>query len=88
MIRLTTTYNLQENGKKERGHGSIVKALAKVCKGRVGNWPKVFPYILWTDMTTHNSVTKYIPIKLVTGQKRVMSIEEKIVALLVLPWEL
>ena len=49
---MTTIYNLEENGKIERGHGPIIKGLAKACKGRVGNWPKVLPYALWADRTT------------------------------------
>ena len=30
-------YNPEANGKIERGHGPIVKALAKACKGRVSD---------------------------------------------------
>ena len=49
---MKTTYNLEANGKIEKGHSLIVKALAKACKGKVGNWPKVLPYALWADRTT------------------------------------
>ena len=38
-ISLTTTYNPEANGKIERAHGPIVKALVRACNGRVGNWP-------------------------------------------------
>ena len=56
-LSLTTSYNLEANGKIERGRSPIVKALAKACKGKVGTWPKVLPYALWADRTTHSSVT-------------------------------
>ena len=38
-LSLTTTYNPEANGKVERGHGPIVKALVRACGGQVGNWP-------------------------------------------------
>ena len=48
-LSLTTAYNPEADGKIERGawakgHGPIVKDLAKVCKGRVSDWPKILPY--------------------------------------------
>ena len=36
-LSLTTAYNPEANGKIERGHGPIVKALVRACEGRVGN---------------------------------------------------
>ena len=36
-LSLMTAYNPEANGKIERGHGSIVKALVRGCNGRVGN---------------------------------------------------
>ena len=86
-LSLTTAYNPEANGKIERGHSPIVKALAKACKGKVGNWPKVLPYALWADRTTHSSVTGYMPIELMTGQRPMMPIEEKIATWAMLPWE-
>ena len=38
-LSLTTAYNPEANGKVERRHGPIVKALVRACEGRVGNWP-------------------------------------------------
>ena len=35
-LSLTTAYNPEGNGKSERGHPPIIKALAKACEGRVG----------------------------------------------------
>ena len=69
-LSLTMTYNPEANGKIERGHGPIVKALAKACKGRISDWPKNLPYALWADRTTHNTVTKYMPAELITRQKK------------------
>ena len=50
-LSLTTAYNPKANGKVERGHGRIV------CEGRLGNWPRLLPYALWADRTTHSSGT-------------------------------
>ena len=36
-LSLTTAYNPEANGKVERGHGPIVKALVQACGGQVGN---------------------------------------------------
>ena len=38
-LTLTTTYNPEANGKIERGHSPIIKALAKACNRRVKDWP-------------------------------------------------
>ena len=38
-LTLTTIYNPDANGKIERGHSPIVKALAKACDGKVKLWP-------------------------------------------------
>ena len=55
---------MEANGKIERGHEPIIKALAKACKGRASDWPKVLPYALWADKTIHSSVTGYMLIEL------------------------
>ena len=57
-LLLTTAYNPEANGKVERGHGPIV-----------GKWPRLLPYALWADRTTHNSVTGFMPAELMFGQK-------------------
>ena len=59
-LSLTTTYKPTANGKVERVHGPIVKAIVQACEGRVGNWPRFLPYALWTDRTMHSSVTRYM----------------------------
>ena len=60
----TMTYNPEANGKVEREHGLIVKALLRACEGQVGNWPQLLPYALLADRTTHSFVTGFMPTKL------------------------
>lgn len=86
-LSLTTAYNPEANGKSERGHSPIVKALVKACKGKVFDWPKLLPFALWADRTTHSTVTGYMPAELMYGQKPVMPIEEVVPTWSVLPWE-
>ena len=80
-------YNPEANGKIERGHGPIVKALVRACNERVGNWPQLLPYALWADRTTHSSVIGYMPAELMYGQKTVMPIEKTITSWVAIPWE-
>lgn len=86
-LALTTAYNPEANGKSERGHSPIVKALVKACDGRMFEWPRLLPYALWADRTTHSTVTGYMPAELMFGQKPVMPIEEVVPTWNVLPWE-
>jgi hypothetical protein len=78
------TYNLEANGKIERGHSPIVKGLVKACDGKVKNWP---PYALWADRSTHSSVIGYMPSELMMGQKPIMAIKQSIVTWASLPWK-
>ena len=57
-LALRIAYNLKANGKSKRGHPPIIKALEKACRGKVGDWPKLVPYALWADCTTHSSVNR------------------------------
>ena len=63
-LSLTTTYNPEANGKVERGHRPIGKALVRACGGQVGNWPRLLPYALLADRTTHSLVTGFMPMEL------------------------
>ena len=76
-LSLTIAYNPEANGKVERGHGPIVKALVRACGDQVGNWLRLLPYALWADRTTHSSVTGYMLAKLMFGQKPIMPMEER-----------
>ena len=86
-LSLTTAYNPEENGKVERGHGPIVKALVKACHGKIGDWPRLLPFALCADRTTHSTVTGYMPAELIFEQKPIMSVEQSIVSWLALPWQ-
>jgi transposase InsO family protein len=48
-LLLTTTYNPEANGKMERRHGPIVKALVRAFGGQVKNWLQLLHYVLWAD---------------------------------------
>ena len=86
-LALTMAYNPEGNGKSERGHAPIVKALVKACDGKLSEWPKLLPFALWADRTIHSTVTGYMPTELMYGQKPVMPIEEVVPTWSVLPWE-
>mgnify|MGYP000217462455 CR=1 FL=1 len=77
-LSLTTAYNPEANEKVERGHGPIVKVLVWACGGQVGNWPRLLPYALWADRTTHSSVTGFMPAELMYGQKPIIPTERTI----------
>ena len=85
-LALTSAYNPEGNGKSERGHAPIVKALVKSCDGKPNERPRLLPFALWTDRTTHSSVTGYMPAELLFGQKPVMPIEDVVPTWSVLPW--
>ena len=61
-LSLTMAYSPDANGKVERGHSSIVKALAKACDRKMGNWPRLLPYALWADRTTHSTTIGYMSV--------------------------
>ncbi|KAL3700954.1 hypothetical protein R1sor_018976 [Riccia sorocarpa] len=85
-LALTMAYNPEGNAKSERGHPPIMKALVKACNGRVKQWPRLLPFALWADRTTHSSVTGYMPAELIQGQKPIMPVEELNPTWSVLPW--
>ena len=71
----------------ERGRSPIVKALAKACDGKMGDWPRLLPYALWADRTTHSTTTGYMPAELKLGQKQKMPIEQSVTSWTALPWQ-
>jgi Integrase zinc binding domain/RNase H-like domain found in reverse transcriptase/Reverse transcriptase (RNA-dependent DNA polymerase) len=86
-LKLTTAYNPEANGKIERGHPPIIHALVKACRGKPSLWPKLLPFALWADRTTHSSVTGYMPVELMYGQKPIMPAEEDVPTWVFLSWE-
>ena len=61
--------------------------MVKACKGKANLWPKLLPFALWADRTTHSSVTGYMPIELMHGHKPIMPGEESIPTWVFLSWE-
>ena len=86
-FKLTTSYNLETNDKSERDPSPIIHALVKACKGKTNLWPRLLPFALWTDKTTHSSITGYMPIELMHGHKPIMPEEESIPTWVFLSWE-
>ena len=86
-LSLTTTYNPKANGKAGHSHSPIVKALVKACDGKIAKWPRLLPYALWADWTTHSSVTGFMPAELMPRQKPVMPVKQSMVSWAVLPWK-
>ena len=46
----------------------------------------MLPYTLWADRTTHSSVTGYMPVELIYGQKPIMSVERTIASWTAIDW--
>ncbi|KAL2643842.1 hypothetical protein R1flu_011429 [Riccia fluitans] len=86
-LALTIVYNLEGNAKSERGRPPIVKALVKAYNGRAKEWPRLLPFALWVDRTTHSLVTRYMPAELMQGQKPIMPVEKQVPTWNVLPWK-
>ena len=86
-LSLTIAYNPKANGKVERRHGPIIKALVRACGGHVGNWTRLLPYALWADRTTHSSVTGFMPAELIYGQKSIMPMERTISSWATVDWK-
>jgi hypothetical protein len=86
-LKLTTAYNPEANGKIERGHPPIIHALVKACKRKPKMWRKLLPFALWADRTTHSTVTGYMPVELMYGQKPIMPVEVDIPTWVFLAWE-
>lgn len=86
-LKLTTSYNPETNGKSERGHPPIIYALVKACKNKSIKWPKLLPFALWADRTIHSTVTGYMPIELMLGQKSMMPVERTYPTWMFLSWK-
>jgi hypothetical protein len=85
-LTLTSAYNPEANGKIERGHSLIVKALIKSCDEIFEDWSKLLPYALWADRTTHSSIIGFMLFELMFGQKPIMSMEDVVIIWAALPW--
>jgi hypothetical protein len=61
-------------------------ALIKACKKKHSLWPKLLPFALWADRTTHSTITGYMRMELMYGQKPMMAVEEDIPTWVFLLW--
>ncbi|KAL3682400.1 hypothetical protein R1sor_000422 [Riccia sorocarpa] len=86
-LKLTIAMNPEGIGKSERGHPPIVHALVKACDGKFRQWPRLLPFALWADRSTHCTTTGYMPVELILGQKPIMPIEDNVLSWVSLPWE-
>ncbi|KAL3685686.1 hypothetical protein R1sor_003708 [Riccia sorocarpa] len=86
-LKLTTAMNPEGIGKSERGHSPIVHALVKACDGKPKQWPRLLPFALWADRSTHCTTTGYMPVELILGQKPILPIEDSVLSWVSLPWE-
>ncbi|KAL3702114.1 hypothetical protein R1sor_020136 [Riccia sorocarpa] len=86
-LKLTTAMNPEGIGKSERGHPPIVHALVKACDGKPKQWPRLLPFALWVDRSTHCTTIGYMPVELILGQKPILPIEDSVLSWVSLPWE-
>ncbi|GBG72563.1 hypothetical protein CBR_g12133 [Chara braunii] len=71
----TIAYHPQSNAPVERGHQTLVDALAKWCKGRTEQWSRYLRYAVWADNITVKSSTGYPPYTLWFGRHCPLPIE-------------
>ncbi|GBG70054.1 hypothetical protein CBR_g4882 [Chara braunii] len=71
----TTAYHPQSNAPVERGHQTLVDALAKWCKGRAEQWLRYLRYEVCVDNITVKSSTGYPPYTLWFGRHCPLPIE-------------
>ena len=56
-LSLTTSYKPEANGKIEREHMLVSKAIVRAYEGWVRDYPRLLPYAFWANKTTHSLVT-------------------------------
>ncbi|OMJ16874.1 Retrovirus-related Pol polyprotein from transposon [Smittium culicis] len=74
-INFSSAYHPQSNGMVERGHGPLIDALSKYCRGKPGAWPEKLPLALWADRVTTKSTAGESPYRILFGQESVLPIE-------------
>lgn len=75
---MTITYNLEGNTKHKCGNPPIIKALIRTCNERIRKWPQLLSYAFWIDRIIYSSMTRYMPMELMIGQKPIIPIEEHV----------
>ncbi|RVD90129.1 uncharacterized protein DFL_001105 [Arthrobotrys flagrans] len=82
-----SVYYAQSNGMIERGHKEITDSLSKLCNGRIGEWIRHLPAVLWADWTTARSTTGYTPYYLMYGMELLLPIDINTPTWHALPWK-
>ena len=70
-----TPYNHHANGVVERGHFILYEAIIKSCKGRISEWPKKVPEIVFADRVTISRVTGFSPFQLLHATDPVLPLD-------------
>ena len=68
-------YNSQANGKIERGHFDLRKALFNSCNGETRKWYSMLHYVLWADRVTVKKRLGMSPYQMVTGKEPVLPLD-------------
>ena len=81
-------YHPQSNALVERGHQSIVDALAKLMApwGKPGNWPAHLAAVSWADRITVRKYTGMTPYRVVFGQECLLPVEIAMESWRVVDW--
>jgi hypothetical protein len=69
-LRLITAYNLKLTARVSKGilqSSMHLFSLVNACKGKLKQWPRLLPFVLWAEKTIYNTVTKDMPIELMLG---------------------
>lgn len=70
-----TPYNHHANGVVERGHFILREAIIKACKGKINEWPKKVPEIVFADRVTTSRVTGFSPFQLLHATEPVLPLD-------------
>jgi hypothetical protein len=80
-------FHPQSNGLAERGHSSVVNALAKYSNGRPGDWVRYLSLALWADRVTVRRTTGYSAFRLLYGQDCLLPVDFTVVSWSLLDWD-
>jgi hypothetical protein len=78
-------YNVKANGMIERGHKSIIDALAKMTKGGIDKWVRNLHTVLWVDKIIIRKSTGYTPFYLNISMEAILPIKLNIPIWKILP---
>jgi hypothetical protein len=81
-----SAYHPQANRMVERGHRSIVEALARMTNGGIKRWTRNLPSVLLAERTTVHRPTGKIPFGVIYGREAVLPVELEYPTWRVLKW--